>query len=98
MTFAKTNKVLDKTTLLYNSYVTLSGIPLETYEYIVNGKAALDWIIERYQVDTNKDSGIKNDPNDWSEDPRYILELVKRVVRVSVETVRIVKGLPGLLE
>ncbi len=98
MTFAKTNKVLDKTTLIYNRHLTLSGIPLETYEYIVNGKSALDWIIERYQVTTDKDSGIKNDPNDWSEDPRYILDLVKRVVRVSVETVRIVKGLPGVLE
>jgi predicted helicase len=95
MQFAKTGKTVDKTTLIYNSHVTLSGIPLETYEYIVNGKAALDWIIERYQVTTDKDSGIHNDPNDWSEEPRYILDLVKRVVRVSVETVRIVKGLPG---
>jgi predicted helicase len=95
MQFAKTGKTVDKTTLIYNSHVTLSGIPLETYEYIVNGKSALDWIIERYQVTTDKDSGIHNDPNDWSEDPRYILDLVKRVVRVSVETVRIVKELPG---
>ncbi len=96
MQFAKTGKTVDKTTLIYNSHVTLSGIPLETYEYIVNGKAALDWIIERYQVTTDKDSGIHNDPNDWSEEPRYILDLVKRVVRVSVETVRIVRGLPTL--
>jgi len=72
MTFAKTNKVIDQTTLIYNSHITLSGIPLDTYEYIVNGKAALDWIIERYQVTTDKDSGIHNDPNDWSEELRYI--------------------------
>ncbi len=54
--------------------------------------------MERYQVTTDKDSGIRNDPNDWSDNPRYILDLLKRIVRVSVETVRIVKGLPALNE
>jgi predicted helicase len=81
---------------VYNAHVTLRGIPKEAYEYIVNGKPALDWIMERYAVTTDKESGIKNDPNEWSSDPRYIIDLVKRMVRVSIETVRIVKGLPEL--
>lgn len=91
----------DKTTLIYNSRITLGGVPSETLDYIVNGKPALEWVIERYQVTTDKDSDIVNDPNDWAaehDDPAYILNLVKRVVRVSVETVRIVKALPPLEE
>ncbi len=63
---------------------------------MVNGKAAIEWVMERYAVTVDKPSGIKNDPNDWSDDPRYIVDLLKRVVRVSVESVRIVEGLPGL--
>ncbi len=98
MKFAKNGKEKDKTTILYNSRITLSGIPKETYEYIVNGKPALDWVMERYSVTVEKDSGIKNDPNAWSEDPRYILDLVKRIVRVSLETVQIVRGLPALVK
>jgi predicted helicase len=98
MIFGKTDKVLDKTKIIYNSKVTLTDIPLEAYEYIVNGKSALDWIMERYQVTTDKDSGIINNPNDWSDDPRYIIDLVKRIVRVSLETMTIVNGLPPLNE
>ncbi|CEG08340.1 putative helicase [Afipia felis] len=89
----------DKTTLIYNSRISLTGIPPEAQEYVVNGKPAIEWVIERYQVTTDKDSGIVNDPNDWAAehgDPTYIFNLVKRVVRVSVETVRIVKALPAL--
>jgi len=91
----------DKTTLIYNSRITLTGIPPVALDYIVNGKPAIEWVIERYQVTTDKDSGIVNDPNDWAtehNDPAYILNLVKRVVRVSVETVQIVKTLPALDE
>ena len=98
MAFAKQGKDVDKSVIRYNSHITLSGIPPETYDYIVNGKPALEWIMERYQITTDKDSGIKNDPNDWSDNPRYILDLLKRIVRVSVETVRIVQGLPALNE
>ena len=98
MKFSKNGKEKDKTTILYNSRITLSGIPLKAYEYVVNGKPALEWVMERYAVTVDKDSGIKNDPNTWSEDPRYILDLVKRIVRVSLKTVRIVKGLPSLTE
>ena len=96
MIFGSRNK--DKTTIIYNSIVTLSGIPLEAYDYVVNGKPALEWIIERYQFTKDKDSGITNNPNDWSDDPRYILDLVKRIVRVSLETMKIVNSLPALNE
>lgn len=91
----------DKTTLHYNAQITLTGIPLEAYDYVVNGKPALDWIVERYQVTVDKDSGIRNDPNDWAREhgeSRYILDLFKRVIRVSLETNRIVASLPALNE
>ena len=72
MTFAKptpaqkaTGLKADKTRINYNSNLTLDGIPLEAYDYIVNGKPALEWIMERYQITIDKASGIKNDPNDW---------------------------------
>ena len=108
MTYGRPNTVQkaagqkwDKTAITYNSHITLRGIPPEAFEYVVNGKPALEWVMERYQVTIDKDSGIKNDPNDWSREhkqPRYIIDLVKRVVRVSVETVKIVKSLPALNE
>jgi predicted helicase len=98
MTFGKNSKEVDKTTIIYNSHITLSGIPLEAYDYVVNGRPALEWIMERYQVTRDADSGIENDPNDWSDDPQYILNLVKRIVRVSLETMKIVNGLPPLNE
>jgi predicted helicase len=98
MSFGRRAKVIDKTTIIYNSKITLFGIPLETYDYVVNGKSALEWIMERYQFTKDKDSQITNDPNDWSEDPRYILDLVKRIVRVSLESMKIVNALPALNE
>ena len=91
----------DKTKINYNGHVTLSDIPLGAYDYVVNGKPAIEWIIERYQVTRDKDSGISNDPNDWRREhkqPRYIIDLVKRVVRVSMETMKIVAKLPALNE
>ena len=92
MTFGKSGGKPDKTTIVYNSHVTLTGIPLEAYDYVVNGKPALEWIMERYAVTVDKDSDIRNDPNDWSDDPRYIVDLLKRIVRVSLESVRNVAG------
>jgi predicted helicase len=89
----------DKTRIIYNAHLTLAGIPPEALEYVVNGKPAIEWVMERYQVTVDKDSGILNDPNAWAEEhanPRYIVDLVKRVVRASVETVRIVQQLPRL--
>lgn len=101
MTFGRKDKQIDKTTIHYNANITLSGIPLEAYDYVVNGKPALEWIMERYQITVDKDSGIRNDPNDWAREhdqPRYILDLVKRIVRVSLETMKIVRALPALNE
>jgi len=86
-------------TILYNGYITISDIPDKAYEYIVNGKSAIEWVMERYQVSTHKESGITNDPNNWAKEvgnPRYILDLLLSVINVSVKTVGIVEGLPEL--
>ena len=86
-----------KDTIFYNSNITISNIPAEAYEYIVNGKSAIEWIMERYQITIHKESGIRNDPNDWGTEvgnPRYILDLLLSIINVSVQTVQIVKGLP----
>jgi predicted helicase len=100
MKYGKTGKDKDLTTLHYNDKITLTGIPLEAYYYIVNGKPALDWVVERQCVKTDKESGIVNDANDWAVEtmgnPRYPLELFMRVVTVSLETMKIVNGLPKL--
>ncbi len=85
--------------ILYNSKITLSDIPGKAYQYAVNGKSAVGWIMERYQVKTDKKSGITNDPNDWAEEvgnPRYILDVLLSVINVSVQTVDIVEGLPKI--
>ena len=100
MRYGKNGKDKDLTTLIYNDKITLTGIPLEAYEYVVNGKPALDWVVERQCVKTDKDSGIVNDANDWAVEtmgnPRYPLELFQRVITVSLETMKIVKALPKL--
>lgn len=86
-----------KDTILYNASITVSGIPAKAYEYIVNGKSAIEWIMERYAVTVDKASGIKNDPNDWAKEhnkPRYILDLLLSVINVSVQTVDIMNALP----
>jgi predicted helicase/SOS-response transcriptional repressor LexA len=86
-------------TIIYNSRITISNIPAKAYEYIVNGKSAIEWIMERYQVTTHKDSGITNNPNDWATEhnqPRYILDLLLSIINVSVQTVDIVDSLPEL--
>ena len=73
-----------------------SGIPAEAFEYRLGNRSALEWVIDQYQVSTDKRSGISSDPNGYSDDEKYIVSLVERVVQVSVETVAIVKGLPSL--
>lgn len=91
-----------KDTIIFNSRITLNNIPAKAYEYVVNGKSAIEWVMERYQitVDLNskgEGSGIKNDPNDWAREvgnPRYILDLLLSVINISVETVDIVAQLP----
>jgi predicted helicase len=90
----------DRTTLHYNDTITVTGIPLDAYAYVVNGKPALDWVVERQCIKTDKDSGIVNDANDWAvetmKNPKYPLELFLRVITVSLETMKIVKSLPAL--
>lgn len=88
-----------KDKIIYNSKITIENIPAKAYEYVVNGKSAIEWIMERYQITVHKESGIKNDPNDWAEEvgnPRYILDLLLSIINVSVQTVDIVNSLPKL--
>ena len=96
MRFPKKNQ---KDTIIFNSKIAISNIPEKAYEYVVNGKSAIEWIMERYAITIHKASGIKNDPNDWAEEvgnPRYILDLLLSIINVSVQTVDIVKGLPKM--
>lgn len=89
----------DKTVLYYNDDITISGIPLEAQEYMLGSRSALDWIIDRYYVRVDKASGIVNDANMWGiehGEPDYILNLIQRIVTVSIQTVEIVKNLPPL--
>ncbi len=86
-----------KETIIYNSQITIEGIPEKAYEYVVNGKSAIEWIMERYAITTHKESGITNDPNDWAKEqgkPRYILDLLLSIINVSTQTVDIVNSLP----
>ena len=100
MRFGGTRGREDKTTVIYNEHITIKNIPLEAYEYVVNGKPALEWVMERQCVKVDKDSGIVNDANDYAietmNNPAYPLELFQRVITVSLETMKIVKSLPPL--
>jgi predicted helicase len=99
MRFGKRGGTDDKTSIIYNSYVTVAGIPEDAYRYQINGKSAIEWIMERYQIKTDSKTGIVNDPNYWAsehDNPRYILDLLKRIVTVSIETMKIVDSLPAL--
>lgn len=98
--FGKAGKEKDKTTVIYNTNITMQDIPLEAYDYVVNGKPALEWVMERQVVKTDKDSGIENDANRYAIEtmgnPAYPLELFQRVITVSLRTMEIVRGLPKL--
>ncbi|MQF64337.1 damage-inducible protein, partial [SAR202 cluster bacterium AD-802-L14_MRT_200m] len=100
MKFAGKRGNLDKTTVIYNNNYTMRDIPLEAYEYVVNGKPALEWVMERQVVKTDKASGIVNDANDYANEtmnnPKYPLELFQRVITVSLKTMKIVRSLPKL--
>ena len=91
-------KIKDPTVLQVAERLTFEEIPSRAYQYVVNGKSALDWIIDRYQVRTDKKTGIVNDPNLYSSDPRYIVDLVRKVITVSLRTLDIVDSLPPLEE
>ena len=90
----------DKTTIVYNDHITISNIPPEAYNYIVNGKSAIDWIIDRQQIRTHKDSQIPNNPNHWAtetmQNPRYPLELLLKIITISTDSVKIINNLPKL--
>ena len=107
MAFGKTKKeidgenktVADKSIIYFNSSITIRDIPEKAYEYVINGRPSIEWIMERYQIAIDKESGIKNNPNDWADEvgnPRYILDLLLSIINVSVQTVDIVEGLPKL--
>ncbi len=100
MKFAGKRPNLDKSKVHYNANITITDIPLEAYDYVVNGKSALEWVMERQCVKTDKKSGIVNDANDYANEtmnnPAYPLELFQRVITVSLETMKIVNSLPEL--
>lgn len=88
-----------KDTIIYNGDLRIENIPAKAYQYMVNGKSAIEWIMERYQVSVHKESQIRNDPNDWSREhkqPRYILDLLLSVIHLSVKSVEIMESLPKL--
>ena len=104
MTFPKVRNekgklVPDKSRIIYNRKITIENIPAKAYEYIVNGKSAIEWIMERYAITQDKKSLIVNDPNDWSkeqENPTYIFDLLLSIINVSTQTVDIINSLPKL--
>ncbi|WP_375682917.1 MULTISPECIES: DEAD/DEAH box helicase [unclassified Bartonella] len=100
MKFAGKRGAIDKSTVIYNAHITMQNIPLEAYEYVINGRPALEWVMERQVVKTDKASGIVNDANRYAVEtvgnPAYPLELFQRVITVSLETMKIVRNLPKL--
>jgi len=98
--FGKSGKDKDKITVIYNANITMQDVPLAAYDYVVNGKPALEWVMERQVVKTDKDSGIENDANRYANEtmnnPAYPMELFQRVITVSLRTMEIVRGLPKL--
>ena len=86
--------VNDLSTIIFNSDITISNIPKKAYEYVVNGRSAIEWIIDQYQVKTDRKSGITDDPNDYSDDEKYIFNLLLRIINVSVQTVDLINSLP----
>ena len=95
----KEDRTADRSVIHYNAGITIENIPAEAYDYVVNGKSAIEWVMERYAVKTDPASKITNDPNDWCrehDDPKYIYNLLLRIITVSLETVKIVGALPRL--
>lgn len=85
--------VLD--TIIYNEHITITNIPEKAYEYVVNGRPAIEWIIDQYRIKTDKNSGITDDPNEFSDVPKYILNLLLSVITVSMKTLELIEELPG---
>ncbi len=91
MRFADKNT---KDILIINEHVQLTGIPPEAHRYVVNGRTPLEWFINRYKIKKDKNSGIINDPNGWFENPRDLITAIERIIYVSVESTKIIEGLP----
>ena len=90
----KGKSVNDLSTIIFNSDITISNIPEKAYEYVVNGRSAIEWIIDQYQIKTDKKTGITDDPNDYSDDEKYIFNLLLRIINVSIQTVDLINSLP----
>lgn len=86
----------DRSTIIFNTDITIRNIPEKAYEYVINGRSAIEWIMDQYQIKTDKKSGIIDNPNDFSNDPKYIFNLLLRIINVSVQTVDLVNSLPKL--
>jgi predicted helicase len=89
----------DKTIIHYNNNILIKNIPLKAYEYVISGKSAIEWIMERYSVTFDKKSGISNNPNDWCKevnDEKYIFNLLLRIINVSIKTVDLINQIPKL--
>ena len=84
----------DRSAIVFNNEITIKNIPEKAYEYMVNGRSAIEWIMDQYQVKTDKKSGITDDPNDYSTDEKYIFNLLLRIINVSLQTVDLVNSLP----
>ena len=85
----------ERTTLIINEHVCVSGIPEEAHRYVVNGRTPLEWFIDRYKIKQDKNSGIINDPNGWFENPRDLITAIERIVHISVESTKIIENLPS---
>lgn len=96
MKFVKNGKDNDKTKIIYNDTITLEDIPIKTYEYIVNGRSAIEWVMDQYCIDINKESLLINDGNKYNENEQYVIHLLKCLVTLSLETLKIVEQLPKL--
>lgn len=81
-------------TIVYNEHITIKNIPEKAYEYVVNGRPAIEWIIDQYRIKTDKKSGIVDDPNEFSNDPKYILNLLLSIITVSMKTLELIDELP----
>ena len=97
MRFKKVGKGNDKDTIIFNDYITLSNIPERAYEYVVNGRSAIEWIMESYRIKTDKDSGITDDPNTYG-DEKYIFNLLISVISESLKTLDLIESMPEYKE
>ena len=91
---SKIDEPNDRSTIIFNNDIKISNIPEKAYKYVVNGRSAIEWIMDQYRVKTDKKSGITDDPNDFSDDPKYIFNLLLRIINVSLQTVDLIHQLP----